>query len=109
MRQLPPPTRRAGTSPPPLHVHLERGPQRLRGVGEPAQRVEPAALAAARRLSGIAPYFADADASADGRLPVGGLPVVAFPNSHPVYALTWFTLAAMTLGAASYVNVGRRG
>ncbi|WP_210248618.1 SURF1 family protein [Methylobacterium sp. WL6] len=67
-----------------------------------------AAIASARGLSGIAPYFIDADASADDRLPVGGLTVVAFHNNHLVYALTWFTLAAMTLGAAIYVNVERR-
>ena len=31
--------------------------------------------------------------------PVGGLTVVAFPNNHLVYMLTWFALAAMTIGA----------
>ena len=33
--------------------------------------------------------------------------MVAFHNNHLVYALTWFTLAAMMLGAAIYVNFGR--
>ena len=41
------------------------------------------------------PIFIDADATANpGGLPVGGLTVIAFRNSHLVYALTWFALAA---------------
>ncbi len=66
-----------------------------------------AAIASARGLADIAPYFVDADASPEGGLPVGGLTVVAFHNNHLVYALTWFTLAAMVLGGAIYVNLGR--
>lgn len=42
----------------------------------------------------VAPYFIDADAMGRGA-PAGGLTVIAFPNNHLVYALTWFTLAAM--------------
>ncbi|GJE55538.1 hypothetical protein EKPJFOCH_2030 [Methylobacterium thuringiense] len=64
-----------------------------------------AAIAGARGLTGVAPYFVDADAGPDpGRLPVGGLTVVAFPNSHLVYALTWFVLAAMSAGALVYLD-----
>ncbi|QKD05458.1 SURF1 family protein [Mesorhizobium loti R88b] len=55
------------------------------------------AIATARGLTDVAPYFVDAEASGDW--PRGGLTVVIFRNSHLVYALTWFTLAAM-LGAA---------
>lgn len=66
-----------------------------------------AAIASARGLGDIAPYFVDADASPEGGLPVGGLTVVTFHNNHLVYALTWFTLAAMMLAAAIYVNFGR--
>lgn len=55
-----------------------------------------AAIAARRRLGPVAPYFIDAEASATGaRMPVGGLTVVRFPNNHLVYAITWYTLAAM--------------
>ncbi|ASY59590.1 SURF1 family protein [Sinorhizobium sp. CCBAU 05631] len=55
------------------------------------------AIAAARRLSGVAPYFIDADVSPNpGGLPVGGLTRVAFPNNHLVYAITWFCLALMS-------------
>ena len=54
-----------------------------------------AAIAAAERLEGaVAPYFIDADATANpGGLPVGGLTVVRFRNPHLSYALTWFALA----------------
>ena len=57
-----------------------------------------AAIAAARGLSNVAPYFIDADATPnpDG-WPRGGLTIVKFPNSHLVYALTWFGMALMTL------------
>ena len=57
-----------------------------------------AAIARARGLPGAAPFFIDADASANpGGLPVGGLTVVHFRNAHLVYALTWFGLAALCL------------
>ena len=59
-----------------------------------------AAIAAARGLPGVAPFFIDADATPNpGGYPVGGLTVIAFPNNHLVYALTWFTLALMLAGA----------
>lgn len=59
------------------------------------------AIASARGLEDAAPYFIDADATPNpGGLPVGGLTVVAFRNSHLVYALTWFALAAMVAGGA---------
>ncbi len=58
-----------------------------------------AAIAAARGIDRAAPYFIDSDASpSPGGFPVGGLTVVQFRNSHLVYALTWFTLALMSLG-----------
>nr|WP_245524230.1 SURF1 family protein [Methylobacterium nonmethylotrophicum] len=61
-----------------------------------------AAIAAARGLGEVAPYFIDADASGNrpGQ-PVGGLTVVAFRNHHLIYALTWFGLAIMS-GYAVY-------
>ncbi|QJB70297.1 SURF1 family protein [Parasphingorhabdus halotolerans] len=72
-----------------------------------------AAIAKAQRLTGAAPYFIDAaagsepaagppppgragNASASARtVPIGGLTVIAFPNNHLIYAITWFTLALM--------------
>jgi len=55
------------------------------------------AIARHRGLHQVAPYFIDAGASAaaPSQLPIGGLTVIAFPNNHLVYALTWFGLAAM--------------
>jgi surfeit locus 1 family protein len=64
------------------------------------------AIAAARGLADVAPFFVDEDApapqpaGAEPRWPVGGLTVIAFPNSHLVYALTWFGLALGVLLAA---------
>lgn len=55
-----------------------------------------AAIAASRGLGDVAPYFIDADASVDrSKLPIGGLTMIAFPNNHLIYAMTWFGLAAM--------------
>ncbi len=57
-----------------------------------------AAIAQARGLSHVAPYFIDADATPNpGGWPEGGLTVIRFPNNHLVYALTWFGLAALSL------------
>lgn len=56
------------------------------------------AMATARQLTNVAPYFIDAESSgqplAPG-VPVGGLTAIRFHNSHLVYAFTWYTLAAM--------------
>lgn len=57
-----------------------------------------AAIAASRGLKGAAPFFIDADASANGGgYPVGGLTIVRFRNAHLLYALTWFGLAILSL------------
>lgn len=66
-----------------------------------------AAIAAERGLTDVAPYFIDADATPNpGGLPIGGLTVVAFRNSHLVYALTWYGLAAMSAFAVWRVHRG---
>jgi len=65
------------------------------------------AIATARGLTHVAPYFIDAEAASPsgaapavaGAFPVGGLTVIAFHNSHLVYAITWYTLAFMVAGA----------
>ena len=64
-----------------------------------------AAIAAARGLPAgrVAPYFVDAEATPAGQWPVGGLTVLRLPDSHLVYALTWFVLALMVAGAGGYV------
>ena len=62
------------------------------------------AIGAARGLTRVAPYFIDAERSPDTGTakgaPVAGLTVIAFHNSHLVYALTWYTLALMVAVAA---------
>ncbi len=68
------------------------------------------AIARSVGLSGpVAPYFVDAAATPVGVWPVGGLTVIAFKNTHLVYALTWFALALMVAVATWYVaRVERR-
>lgn len=63
------------------------------------------AIAAAHGLSGVAPYFIDADKASSSGLspdpalqPVGGLTIISFQNNHLVYALTWYALALMVAG-----------
>jgi surfeit locus 1 family protein len=93
-----------------------------------------AAIAAARGLSRVAPYFIDAEA--DGRerqtvaedeerrpavaaddatgesasnAPVGGLTVISFRNTHLMYAITWYGLALMVVvGAWIVIREERR-
>ncbi|SFP94428.1 SURF1 family protein [Variovorax sp. 770b2] len=72
------------------------------------------AIAAARGLDNAAPYFVDAEADPSlspetAGYPVRGLTVIAFPNSHLVYALTWYGLALMVLGGAWFVWRDGRG
>ncbi|SEN79298.1 surfeit locus 1 family protein [Duganella sp. CF517] len=68
------------------------------------------AIARARGLPAVAPYFVDADAASaqadlpgDSVRPAGGLTVISFVNNHLVYAITWFGLALMVAGAAWWV------
>lgn len=72
-----------------------------------------AAIAQASGLTQVAPFFIDAglpdatprlpDTQAPGTWPREGLTVVRFSNSHLVYAVTWFGLAAMVLAAMAFV------
>lgn len=71
------------------------------------------AIAKARGLNKVAPYFIDADANRQftnqksfesvSEVPVGGLTVISFLNNHLVYALTWYALALMVGGASWWV------
>ena len=56
-----------------------------------------AAIAQARGLRDVAPYFVDAEAGAGSGWPRAGMTVIHFRNQHLQYALTWFVLAAMAL------------
>jgi surfeit locus 1 family protein len=63
------------------------------------------AIAQQQRIDNAAPYFIDADATSNtGGLPVGGLTVIRFANSHLVYAITWFCLALMVAGAGLFLR-----
>jgi surfeit locus 1 family protein len=67
-----------------------------------------AAIAQARGLADVAPYFVDADAASEpGPAPQGGMTQVSFRNTHLVYALTWFCLALMSAGAAVHLVKGK--
>lgn len=67
-------------------------------VGDRWYSRDVAAIALAKRLGRVAPFFVDQDAgSAPAGGPVGGLTVIRFPDNHLVYALTWFALSAMGL------------
>ncbi|MEA2840885.1 MAG: surfeit locus 1 family protein [Methylobacteriaceae bacterium] len=60
---------------------------------------DPGAIAAHFGLSRAAPFSIDADYSGDPKaLPRGGTTVIAFPNNHLAYVLTWFGLAAALAG-----------
>jgi surfeit locus 1 family protein len=68
-----------------------------------------AAIARARGLNDVAPFFIDADVAANpGGYPVGGLTVIAFRNTHLMYAITWFGLALLSLAGAVLVLRSRR-
>lgn len=76
-----------------------------------------AAIAAARGLRNVAPYFVDEEAGitansapaagatlgASAPSPKAGLTVVRFRNQHLAYALTWFALALMSFGAGAWI------
>jgi surfeit locus 1 family protein len=92
-----------------------------------------AAIAAARGLTRVAPYFIDEDAGdgprvadasvgTDGELvgagrvaqaasvaPIGGLTVIAFHNTHLMYAITWYGLSLLVaVGAWIVIREERR-
>jgi len=91
-----------------------------------------AAIAAARGLTRVAPYFIDEDAGdgprvadasvgTDGELvgagrvvqaasaPIGGLTVIAFRNTHLMYAITWYGLSLLVIvGAWIVIREERR-
>ncbi|MDN3623502.1 SURF1 family protein [Methylobacterium isbiliense] len=65
-----------------------------------------AAIAEARGLSEVAPYFIDVErGGGEGTLPVPGLTVIAFSNNHLVYAITWGVLALMAAVGTVFVNL----
>lgn len=69
-----------------------------------------AAIAKARGLGDVAPFFIDAERDASNpEWPAGGMTVVHFRNQHLQYALTWFALALLALyGGWRVFSSGRR-
>lgn len=58
------------------------------------------AIARARGLGEVAPFFIDADGALNpGGYPIGGLTVVRFRNAHLAYAATWFAMALLCMVA----------
>ncbi|MEP9400592.1 SURF1 family protein [Sphingomonas silueang] len=112
------PSDERGKVPPPIEPVTVRGLLRITEPGGAFLRSndptadrwysrDVAAIAAARRVGPVAPYFIDAAATPGQKWPRGGLTVVAFRNNHLVYALTWFGLAAL-LGGMTWWAVRRR-
>jgi surfeit locus 1 family protein len=63
---------------------------------------DPGAIAGALKLKRAAPFTVDADAAGNpGDLPEGGETILAFPNNHLGYALTWFGMALALAGVFS--------
>lgn len=55
------------------------------------------------------PFFVDAnDAPVPGGWPEGGTTIIAFPNSHLQYAVTWYGLALALFGVGGYFLYTRR-
>ena len=60
---------------------------------------DPAAIAAAKGLGSVAPFYVEQEAPAPpGGLPQPGKLIVSLPDNHLQYALTWFGLAAVLAG-----------
>lgn len=110
------PDRRGRTPPPagPVRVEgllrlTEPGGGFLRSNDPAADRWysrDVAAIAAARGLGRVLPWFLDAGANGDG-WPRGGLTVVTFRNTHLQYALTWFAMAGLLAFLAWRVTIRR--
>ena len=62
------------------------------------------AMSQARDLGPTLDYFLDADPqSQPGMLPLGGMTLIKFSNSHLSYALTWYAMAVLFVIALIYV------
>ncbi|WP_368669484.1 SURF1 family protein [Roseibium sp. RKSG952] len=62
------------------------------------------AMATARNLGPVAPYFIDAQEGTSAEVyPRPGLTKVTFHNSHTVYLMTWFALALLLSGYTVYL------
>ena len=70
---------------------------------------DPQAIAAAKGLGAVAPFFVEMEAPAPpGGLPSPGKIVVNLPNNHLQYAITWYGLAAALVGVFAGFAYGSR-
>ncbi|EJL27745.1 hypothetical protein PMI02_02752 [Novosphingobium sp. AP12] len=66
-------------------------------------------MAAARKVGAVVPAFVDAQVekasspSSAALRPVPGLTQIHFPDNHLMYALTWFTLALLSMVGLGYI------
>jgi surfeit locus 1 family protein len=68
-----------------------------------------AAIATARGLANVAPFFIDADATSSApQGPRGGMTVVQFRNAHLAYAATWLALAGLCAAGLVVLYGGRQ-
>lgn len=73
---------------------------------------DPAKMAAALKLAPVAPFYVEADRTANvGGLPIGGRTQVHLRNQHLEYALTWFGLALVLVAVylSYHLQNGRIG
>jgi surfeit locus 1 family protein len=80
---------------------------------EPAKNIwfvrDPAAMAAAKHVGAIAPFYIDQEAPpVPGGLPRGGKLHPSLPNNHLGYAVTWYGLALVLVVAFGAWIVSRR-
>jgi surfeit locus 1 family protein len=66
-----------------------------------------AAYPAQLRPAKVIPLFVDAEGTAPGGWPKGGVTALILPNRHLEYALTWFGLAAALAAIYATYAVGR--
>jgi surfeit locus 1 family protein len=60
---------------------------------------DPLAIASAKSLDRVAPFYVEADATANpGGWPKGGQARLSLPNNHLQYAITRFGIAATLVG-----------
>lgn len=69
---------------------------------------DPAAIAHAKGLTGVAPFLLDAEATPGVAWPRAGLTVLDVPNNHLQYAFTWFGIAATLVGVFVSFALSRR-
>ena len=60
--------------------------------------IDLSAMGAADGLTTVAPFYIEADATPNpGGWPRGGVSLLALPNDHLQYAITWFSLAVVAI------------